>query len=115
MHEASLARGILDAVLERARAGGAARIRTVKGWVAETESLSADSISFHFAAHARGTPAEGARLDLRLVHVQARCRGCGAEYAPEHHVLLCPACGAPDGELLGRTGLGVESIEVDAP
>lgn len=103
------------AVLDRARADGASRVRVVTGWVAETETLSAESLAFHFAAHARGTPADGARLELRLIHVGARCASCQRTYAPEHHVLLCPSCGSGEGELLGPTGLGVDSIEVESP
>jgi hydrogenase nickel incorporation protein HypA/HybF len=113
MHETGLARQLLSAVLARAAAVGATRVRVATGWIAETEMLSAESLAFHFAAHARGTLAEGARLDLRLVHVQARCRACGRTYAPEHHVLLCTGCGSTDGELLGRTGLGLEELEVE--
>ncbi|MCK6470913.1 MAG: hydrogenase maturation nickel metallochaperone HypA [Dehalococcoidia bacterium] len=114
MHESSLAKQILAAVLDRARADGASRVRAVTGWVAETETLSAESLSFHFAAHARGTPADGARLELRLIHVEARCSACKRTYAPEHHVLLCTGCGSPEGELLGPTGLGIDSIEVES-
>ena len=55
---------------------------------------------------------EGARLELELVHVEARCRACGEIYRPEHHVLLCPRCGALDGEALGEAGLWLESIEL---
>lgn len=112
MHESSLAKQILTAVLDRASTAGVSHIRAVHGWVAETEHLSAESVAFHFGVQAQGTLAQGARLDLRLVHVPARCRSCGAEYAPEHHVLSCPACGSSDGEVLGRTGLGIDSIEV---
>jgi hydrogenase nickel incorporation protein HypA/HybF len=111
MHESALARRILAAVLASA---GTARVRAVRGWIAESEALSRESLAFHFAAHARGTLAEDARLELRLMHVPARCRTCGLTWAPEHHVLLCPACGAPDGELLGPTGVGVDALEVDA-
>jgi hydrogenase nickel incorporation protein HypA/HybF len=110
MHEASIARRLLDIVLATA---GSARVFEVRGWVAETEALSRDSLAFQFAAHARGTAAEDARLDLRIVRVDARCRACGGRYAPDHHVLLCPSCGAMDGELLGETGVGIDSIEVD--
>jgi hydrogenase nickel incorporation protein HypA/HybF len=111
MHESSLARRLLEVVLAHATTAGAVRVRAVRGWIAETEALSPDSLAFHFAAHARGTPADGARLELRLERVHARCRACGGTYAPEHHVLLCPTCGDTDGELLGRTGLGLETLE----
>lgn len=110
MHESSLAKHILDLGLERARG---ARLRTVRGWVAETESLSPASLQLHFDLHARGTPAEGARLELRLIHVRAKCRACGEEFLPEHHLLLCPSCGATEADELGETGLKIESIEVD--
>lgn len=113
MHETGLARQLLSAVLSRAAEAGAVRVRVARGWIAETETLSADSLAFHFAEHARGTAAEGARLELHLVHVEARCRACAAVYRPEHHVLLCPGCGAADGELLGRTGLGLDELEIE--
>ena len=113
MHESSLARQLLSAVLERAADAGAVRVRAARGWIAETETLSGESLAWHFAAHARGTAAEGATLELRLLHVEARCRGCGAVYRPEHHVLVCPACSGVDGELLGTTGLGLDEIEVE--
>ncbi len=88
-------------------------MREVRGWIAETESLSPESLSLHFAAHARGTKAEGAQLLLELIRVEARCRACGRTYAPEHHVLLCPGCGSTEGEALRQTGLAVTSIEVE--
>jgi hydrogenase nickel incorporation protein HypA/HybF len=113
MHETSLARQLLVAVLRHAEDHGASRVREVRGWIAETESLSPESLSFHFAAHAQGTLAEGARLLLELIHVEARCRACSRTYAPEHHLLLCPACGSTDGEELRHTGLAVTSIEVE--
>ncbi len=109
MHESALARNLLAAVL--ARAGGA-RVLAVRGWVAETELLSRESLEMHFFAHARGTMAEDARLDLEVLRVEARCRACGVTFTPEHHVVLCPACGSPDAELLGETGLGLRALDV---
>ena len=112
MHEAALARSLLAAVL--AHAGGA-RVRIVRAWVAEPEALSAESLAFHFAGHARGTVAEGANLELELVRVEARCAGCGRIFAVEDHVPLCPGCGSAEAALLGETGLGLRTLEVDAP
>jgi hydrogenase nickel incorporation protein HypA/HybF len=113
MHESSIAKQILDVALDRAAGAGARRVRKVRGVIAETESLSPGSIAFHFEAHARGTAAEGAALELDLTHVAARCSGCGETYAPEHHLLLCPSCGGTEAEVLGTPGLRVEAIEVE--
>jgi hydrogenase nickel incorporation protein HypA/HybF len=112
MHESSLARQILELSLAEAARAGGSRVRAVRGRVAETETLSRTSLELHFHARAAGTPAAGARLEIELVHVEARCRACGAIYRPEHHVVLCAGCGSTDGELLGATGLWIESIEV---
>jgi hydrogenase nickel incorporation protein HypA/HybF len=114
MHESSLARQVLAAVLDRARREGATRIRAIRGWIAETEALSPESVRFHFDLLAKGTPAEGAELTLTLLHVSARCGACGSVYAPDHHVLLCPACSSTDGELLGQTGLGIDAMDVES-
>ncbi len=113
MHESALARSVLEAVLDLAKQNGAERVRRVSGRLAETEHLHADAIQFHFTAHAKGTVAEGAELDLELVHVQARCSSCRAVYEPDHHVTLCPRCGATDASLLGSVGLAIESLDVD--
>lgn len=112
MHETSLARSLLQAVLTMAAEHDAKRVRVVRGWIAETEHLDPTSIGFHFQAHATGTAAEGAELQLELRHVEARC-SCGVVYKPEHHLTLCPKCGSTEGEILGETGLAVEAIEVD--
>ena len=113
MHESSLARRILGEVLDRAHEAGARRVRAVRGWIAESEALSAGSLAFHFAAHAVGTPADGARLDIRLLHVAACCDACRTSYLPEHHVMLCPTCGSISASLDGPTGVAIEAIDVE--
>lgn len=112
MHETQLARRILDVVLGSLEEQGGTRVVGIRGWVAETETLSPESLDFHFRAHAAGTAAADARLDLECRHVAARCGGCAHEYLPEHHVTLCPECGGTEATLLGETGLGIETIEV---
>ncbi len=113
MYESSQARQPVSVTFERATAENATRIRAVRGWVAESEALSCESLAFHFAAHGAGTMADGAQLDLKLTHVPARCEECGTQYAPDHHVTLCPECGSTNGKLLGETGLGIDEIDVE--
>jgi len=113
MHESSLGKQLLEAILSRARDAGATRVVRARGWIAETESLDPAAIAFHFGAHAKGTAAEGAELDLDLRWVDARCKRCSRIYRPEHHLTLCPACGHTDGDLLGETGVAINSIDVE--
>ena len=110
MHETALAKRILDAVIARAEGR---RVIRVRGTVAEDEALSHESLAFHFAAHARGTPAEGASLELELRHLAARCAACNESFLPEHHVHRCPRCGSLDTALEGEPGVFVESIDVE--
>jgi hydrogenase nickel incorporation protein HypA/HybF len=111
MHETSLAKQILNAVLERAEGR---RVRLVRGSIAEDEALSAEALAFHFRAHAQGSVAEFARLELELLHLSARCGACATVFLPDHHVRLCPACGSTDAVLEGHPGVHVEDIEVEA-
>jgi hydrogenase nickel incorporation protein HypA/HybF len=113
MHESSLGKQVLHAVLAKAREVGAKRVCTVRGWIAETEQLDPRAIAFHFEAQARGTPAEGAHLELALRRIDAQCRACARVYQPDHHMLICPFCGHAESELLGHSGLGVYSMDVE--
>lgn len=113
MHEASLARNLLAAALSEAAANQARRIVRVRGWVAESEALSRESLRLHFKHAAEGTIAADADLALELTHVQARCDDCGEVFAPDHHLLLCPRCGATRARLLGRIGVGIDALEIE--
>jgi hydrogenase nickel incorporation protein HypA/HybF len=112
MHESQIARNILEVALTYASEARASRVLRVRGRLADVEMLSAKALDFHFHALARGTAAEHAKLDLTLEHLRARCRACACDYLSDH-VLVCPACGSTDGELLGQKGLVVESIDVE--
>jgi hydrogenase nickel incorporation protein HypA/HybF len=114
MHEAQIARRLLAVVLERAAAAGARRVLAVRATLAEPGRLSRDSVVQHFALEAAGTMAAGARLDLEATPIEARCEGCKTTYLPDHGVCLCPRCGSGDGRLLGRPGLGIETLEIEA-
>jgi|SRR5579884_1376655 hydrogenase nickel insertion protein HypA len=113
MHEAGLAARLVEAALKIARQHQARRIVAVRGWIADSEALDCVSIEQHFAARAAGTEAAGARLELKLDHVAARCVECSATYLPTGHLTLCPQCGSSQAVLTGRTGAGIDSVEVE--
>ena len=113
MHEAALARQILRTALDRARAAGAHQVVRISGWIADTERLSVDSLRLHFQAAGAGGPAAGAALEFVAVAIEARCRRCGASFTPDHHLVLCPHCGAADdADLSHPTGFAIDYLEV---
>ena len=97
MHESSLGKQLVSATLERAHAAGAIRVTAVKASVAESERLDPGAIRFHFAAHARGTIADGASLELEVSWLEARCDECQRRYQPV----------AVRGAFCGEGGYGV--------
>jgi hydrogenase nickel incorporation protein HypA/HybF len=112
MHESSLGKDLLQAVLAQVERDGCQKVLAVRGSVAETEVLSAEAVGFHFGAFAVGTPAEGAKLELETIHVRAKCKGCGEVYLPDHHVTLCPKCSGTEADLLEECGVRITELEV---
>jgi Zn finger protein HypA/HybF involved in hydrogenase expression len=111
MHESSLAKKLLVQALDLVPDG---RIVAVHGWIADTEAMDREALAFHFTAHARDTRAETARLDIRIEHVSACCVQCSERYAPDHQITVCPRCGSTEAQWLGRTGIGIDAIDVAA-
>lgn len=118
MHEASAAEAIVKMVAEEALARGraegrayrVARIFLVAG---EATGYMRESLEFYVAASAKGSPAEGAALDIRYVKPRLRCPSCGLEFERRRFSFECPSCGA-QGEMT-KTGseFYVDHIEIE--
>lgn len=66
MHELRLARGLVNKIDAVAREPGTRRVVGVKVTLGALSGVSADYLRRHFAEAARGTSAEGARLEAVL-------------------------------------------------
>ncbi len=109
MHELAITRNIVQLVEE------AAELRKVVRVTLEIGKLSGvmpDAIAFCFPEVARGTPAEGAALDIRQVDASARCDICAAEFATPDLLTACP-CGSPQFQRLTGEELTIKSIELE--
>ena len=99
MHESSLARqSSRRPCSQRARRERGSRPHGARLDRRDGGALARRASRFHFAAHARGTIAEGARLELELVHVEARCRACGDDLRARASRPPLPDCGSTDGD-----------------
>jgi hydrogenase nickel incorporation protein HypA/HybF len=64
MHEMSLLRGLLNQIEELARQNRATRVRVVRLKLGPLAHIEPDHLREHFVEAARGTVADGARLDI---------------------------------------------------
>ena len=113
MHEMSLAMGILQIVEDAARAQNFQCVRSVVLEIGELSAVEPEALCFCFDAVTRGTPAEGATLNVIAVAGQGLCFNChktvplAALYDP------CPACGGYPVEATGGTEMRVKELEVE--
>jgi hydrogenase nickel incorporation protein HypA/HybF len=104
MHEISLTQALLDLIEEYDRREGFARVNILKLSFGRLSCLDAGSLEFAFDVQARGTKAEGARLEFDIRPAVVYCDDCGREATlAGPFELLCPLCGGDEVRLTGGT------------
>ncbi|MBP2634875.1 MAG: hybF [Firmicutes bacterium] len=113
MHELALAQGVLDIVLSTAVGNNAVRVAGVKVIAGELTGTVPEALEMGFAALAKGTIAENARLLIQLAPATGHCRDCGSTTDIDKHSFVCQACGSHAIEIITGRELLVESVEVE--
>jgi hydrogenase nickel incorporation protein HypA/HybF len=92
MHEVGIARSVIDAALDAVPEGGALSGVTVT--IGPISGVVADSLQFGFEVASKGTPAEGAVLEIVEAPLVVHCDACSADYEIDEVAgLRCPDCG----------------------
>jgi len=113
MHEMSLAVNIVELVSGKARDAGARTITAIELEVGKLSGLMPEALAFCFAAAARDTLAEGARLEIREVDGGGRCLDCGHAFVLDSLLAQCPQCEGYAVEIVQGRELQVISLTVD--
>jgi hydrogenase nickel incorporation protein HypA/HybF len=108
MHELALADSIVRMVTDRAGADRVVRVRLSIGRLA---AVVPDAMRFSFEMCARGTPLEGAALEIRDVPARGHCRTCGADEELADALPLC-RCGSADLEIKSGMEMRIDEVEV---
>jgi hydrogenase nickel incorporation protein HypA/HybF len=108
VHELSVAGSVVEAVLDRT---GTARVTVLRLAVGRLSGVVPDALRFCFDLVVEGTPLEGAQLLIEEPPGRASCAACGADFAVDDLVLLCP-CGSADVAVTAGRELLVRSVEV---
>lgn len=109
MHELAITENIVAIALEASRHR---QVKVITLMIGELSGVEQEAVGFCFPIVAKGTAAEGARLEIIRVPAIIRCLACSAEFPPNDD-WACPVCAALGGEVLGGREFYVESIEVE--
>ncbi len=112
MHEMSLAEGIRSIVLDQARAHGFARVTVLRLEIGRFAGVEKPALEFAFDVVMRGSPAEGARLEMIDLPGQALCYDCARVVPLDNRLDPCPLCGG--GRLIPEGGddMRIRDMEV---
>src|SRR5512140_3284115 len=112
MHEPGVATEILDVALSEADRHAAKKVTSIRLRVGVLRAIEPGNLSFLFEHLARGTPAEGALLEIEEEPVRVECEACGVSEA-RSFTSECPRCNGSNVSVTGGDSLSILSLDVD--
>lgn len=112
MHEMSLAEGIRTIVEDQARQHGFSRVTRLRLEIGRFAGVEKAALAFAWDVVMKGSPAEGATLDMLDLPGQALCYDCMKTVQIDDRLSPCPTCGG--GKLIPQGGdeMRVKDMEV---
>jgi hydrogenase nickel incorporation protein HypA/HybF len=113
LHELAVTQNLLATVLQEAKSANAEKITGIYLVVGELSGVVSDCVQFYFDVLKKGTLAETAVIEFKLVPATLKCRDCGSEFRLEEESWVCPRCGNLSVEITGGRDCFIESMEVE--
>lgn len=110
MHEVSIARSIVTAVLA---AVGAEAVESVEAQVGALSGVAPSSLQLGWEVATAGTPLQGASLRVVSVPTSVYCATCEKVVEPDVG-LCCPECGELSADVRSGHELDVRSVRLRA-
>ncbi|MDO5604708.1 MAG: hydrogenase maturation nickel metallochaperone HypA [Paracoccus sp. (in: a-proteobacteria)] len=112
MHEMSLAEGIRSIVEDQARAHGFARVTVLRLEIGRFAGVEKPALEFAFDVVMRGSPAEGAAVEMIDLPGRAMCYDCAVEVELNERLDPCPLCGGGKLMPVGGDEMRIKDMEV---
>ena len=113
MHELSLTQNIVDLAIEHAAREDAARILSITLEIGALSGVVAEAVEFAFDVCSKGTPAEGAVLNICHIAGRGKCLNCHKEAEIRTLTHLCPHCGSLALETTQGQEMKFTEMEID--
>jgi hydrogenase nickel incorporation protein HypA/HybF len=111
MHELSITRSVVAIVSEHAAGQRVTRVRLEIG---RLSSVMPEAIRFCFDVCARGTPLEGAALEIVEIAGRGRCSDCGEERSMSVPAGRCPECSIGTLRPIAGQELNIKEMELES-
>ncbi|NJD51245.1 MAG: hydrogenase maturation nickel metallochaperone HypA [Candidatus Methanoperedens sp.] len=120
MHEISIAGAIIDSVLDAARKNNATIVKEVFLEIGELTALNPDQLKFIFETITKGTIAQGAIYNIRVIKPVINCTKCSyngpIEFFEKMHfflpVIKCPRCDGMDVDIVDGRECCIKKINI---
>ena len=112
MHELGVASEILDIALSEANRHAAKKVTSIRLRVGVLRAIEPENLSFLFGHLARGTPAEGACLEIVEEPIRVECPVCGLSEA-RAFTFECPLCHGANVSVTGGDSLSILSLDIE--
>lgn len=115
MHELPVTESILKIVLAHAEKNDVRRVVTIHLQVGRLSDLEDEWMQRYFDYVSRGTPAEGAKLQIERTPIRIECVACAESYTVESGSDLrkpCPRCASHDTKLISGREYFIKNMEV---
>ena len=113
MHEMSLTEGVVEILAEESRKQGFTKVKTVWLEIGALSGVEPDAMLFCFDVVARGTLAEGAKLEIVRTSGAGWCLDCAKTVALAERFGQCPECGQYHVQMTSGDAMRVKELEVE--
>ena len=114
MHEMGIVQSIMEIVEQQAQMHDATRVVGLKLEFGALTAVMPAAISFAFEVLSKGSVAEEARLDIRIIPIKILCLECGNQTVLEEYQPFCPVCSSPALKIVeGRDEMRIVELEIE--
>jgi len=112
MHEMSLCEGVVQLIEDQAEQQQFTRVNTVWLEIGALAGVEIEAMRFSFEAVAKGTLADGARLEIIDIPGRAICPACASNVQVCARFDGCPICGHYPLALIAGEEMRIKELEV---
>lgn len=110
MHEAVLARAIINALNKECKKNGIKRLKTVKIEIGEMRNVVPEYLKTAYSFGVKNTGLKNSRLNIKIMSVVMSCSSCGTLVKK---AAKCRKCGVSQIEIVSGLQLKIASISGD--